>query len=221
MPIAVQGKKEVEVRMSYPRQYPRRYSGSGEGFENDFRFDANRTDYDDRYPTGTMRAPGHGGRATPWDRGRDPTGYAYDPADHAGPAARERAHFDEHRSWDPEDQDAFWRRGEYGSRLYGNVRGATTPTEIPGIRRSHAGRAGRMGPKGYARSDERLFDDICERLSHESWIDPSEVEVHVNDGHVRLEGEVFDRFSKHAIEDIADSAWGVKDIENHLRIRAR
>lgn len=204
-------------------------------FDDDFRFDRNRTDDDDRYPTGSMRAPGRGGRATPWDRDRDrrftgngdrserPGGYpgdAYDPQGRDRRFAPARAHFDGHRSWDPEDRDAFWRRGEYGSRLYGNVQGATTPTEAPAVRRPGAGRAGRRGPKGYVRSDERLRDDICERLSNEAWIDLSEVEVHVNDGHVRLEGEVPDRFSKHAIEDIADFAWGVKEIENRIRIRA-
>ncbi|HLT25249.1 MAG TPA: BON domain-containing protein [Zeimonas sp.] len=126
----------------------------------------------------------------------------------------------ENRSWDPDDRDAPWRRGEHGSRLYGSVVGAATPSGTAGIERyGHRAGAARRGPKGYVRSDERLRDDICERLSEQAWADLSEVEVYVQDGHVRLEGEVGDRLSKYAIEDVACTAWGAKDVENRIRVR--
>jgi hypothetical protein len=73
-------------------------------------------------------------------------------------------------------------------------------------------------PKGYTRSDERLREDICERLMHERNIDAGDVSVEVKDGKVTLEGCVTDRFMKHRIEDIAEECSGVKDVENRIRV---
>lgn len=61
------------------------------------------------------------------------------------------------------------------------------------------------GPKGYQRSDERIREDICERLMRHHHIDSSEVTVEVKDAKVVLEGTVPDRRMKHAIEDLADA----------------
>lgn len=82
------------------------------------------------------------------------------------------------------------------------------------------GRAGgqRIMPKGYTRSDERLMEDICERLGH-SGLDVSEVSVNVSQGRVTLEGTVKDRRSKHAIEDITDDCSGVNDVDNRIRVQ--
>ncbi len=217
--------RAFEETMHDPRTgeaVPRRYLRHEEP-----RYDEYRTDYDDRYPGGTMQAgprddARHGQREL--DTRFTGRGYHYPGgaqyADESGRRdARRLAHFDETRSWDPEDRDDLWRRGAYGSRLYGNVVGAATPSGTAGLARYGRGGAERRGPKGYVRSDDRLRDDICERLSDQTWIDLSRVDVHVDDGRVRLEGEVPDRFSRYAIEDIADGAWGVKEIDNRLRVR--
>jgi len=82
---------------------------------------------------------------------------------------------------------------------------------------SAASRRGR-GPKGYERSDERLREDICERLIWNDDIDASEVSVEVRSGIVVLEGAVPERKMKHAIEDLADACLGVKEIENRIRV---
>ncbi len=202
---------------------PRRYRDERDGWHG-----SNRTDRDDRYPAGPMQPADSPADALPRDREVDTRftgrGYHYPGgARYADQTARREAryetHFDEHHSWDVDDRDELWRRGEYGSRLYGNVVGAATPSGTAGISRYGRGGVERRGPKNYVRSDERLRDDICERLADESWIDLSEVDVHVDEGRVRLEGTVPDRFSKHAIEDIADGAWGVKDVENRLKVR--
>jgi hypothetical protein len=74
------------------------------------------------------------------------------------------------------------------------------------------------GPKGYQRSDERIREDICERLMGAYYIDSSEVTVSVKNGKVLLEGSVPDRNMKHSIENIVDSCLGVVDIENHVRV---
>lgn len=75
------------------------------------------------------------------------------------------------------------------------------------------------GPKGYQRSDERLREDISERLMQARHIDSSEVTVEVSGAKVVLEGTVPDRRMKHAIEDLADACPGVQDIENRIRVK--
>ena len=74
------------------------------------------------------------------------------------------------------------------------------------------------GPKGYQRSDERIREDICERLWHDSRVDVGEVSVDVKGGVVSLEGSVPERRMKHVIEDTAASCRGVKDVENRIRV---
>jgi BON domain len=75
-----------------------------------------------------------------------------------------------------------------------------------------------QGPKGYQRSDERLREDISERLMDASYIDSSDVTVAVSGAKVVLEGTVPERRMKHAIEDLADACPGVLDIENRIRV---
>lgn len=74
------------------------------------------------------------------------------------------------------------------------------------------------GPKGYQRSDERLKEDISERLMEAYHIDSSEVTVDVRGAKVTLEGMVPSRHMKHAIEDLVDCCPGVLDIDNRIRV---
>ena len=74
------------------------------------------------------------------------------------------------------------------------------------------------GPKGYQRSDERLKEDISERLMEAYHIDSSEVTVEVRGAKVSLEGTVPSRHMKHAIEDLVDRCPGVLDIDNRIRV---
>jgi len=76
----------------------------------------------------------------------------------------------------------------------------------------------RRGPKGWQRSDDRLKEDICERLDHSGDIDSSEVTVTVAEGKVVLDGTVSDRSMKYAMEDLVDNVPGVKDIDNRVRV---
>jgi hypothetical protein len=77
--------------------------------------------------------------------------------------------------------------------------------------------AGR-GPRSYQRTDERIREDLCERLTEHGFIDASDLDVRVQNGEVTLSGSVNDRWAKRAAEDIADSVWGVKDVHNEIRI---
>jgi hypothetical protein len=81
------------------------------------------------------------------------------------------------------------------------------------------GFAGR-GPKGYQRSDERIKDDLCERLTRAPDIDPSDVTVEVARGKVTLDGRVDARWVKHQIENLVDACPGVKDIDNRLSVES-
>jgi len=76
----------------------------------------------------------------------------------------------------------------------------------------------RQGVKGYTRSDERIRDDVCERLYNEGQIEVRDVSVEVREGKVLLEGTVPDRRMKHQIEDIVDQCIGVREVENHIRV---
>jgi osmotically-inducible protein OsmY len=75
------------------------------------------------------------------------------------------------------------------------------------------------GPKGYERSDDRLREIICERLTDDPRIDASEVHIEVKDKIVKLTGTVSDRRSKYEIEDVVERCGGVKDIDNQVRVR--
>lgn len=89
---------------------------------------------------------------------------------------------------------------------------------------SHAGMGQRsyrgIGPKNYTRSDERVNEDLCERLTTDSDIDASEIEVKVADGTATLEGTVPQRWMKHRAEDVADSCSGVRNVENRIRVQS-
>ncbi len=75
------------------------------------------------------------------------------------------------------------------------------------------------GPKGYRRSDERILDDVSDRMMDDGALDASDIDVTVSDGEVTLTGFVTDRFEKRRAEDCADSVSGVRHTQNNLRIR--
>lgn len=72
-------------------------------------------------------------------------------------------------------------------------------------------------PKGYTRSDERIREDICERLMSSPY-DASDVEITVSRGEVTLTGTVRSRADKWGIEDVADTILGVQDVHNQIRV---
>jgi len=75
-----------------------------------------------------------------------------------------------------------------------------------------------LGPKNYQRSDERIREDVCERLTMDHDVDASEIEVMVDGAIVTLNGSVNERHAKRLAEDIAESVRGVKDVQNNLRV---
>jgi len=75
-----------------------------------------------------------------------------------------------------------------------------------------------VGPKNYERSDDRIREDVCERLAHDHYVDASDIEVTVSAGIVTLAGTIDHRGSKRRAEDIAESVGGVRDVQNNLRL---
>jgi len=74
------------------------------------------------------------------------------------------------------------------------------------------------GPKGYKRSDDRIRDEICDRMTEDPMLDASEIEVEVIDGEVTLSGSVMSRDQKRRAEDVAEYISGVRDVTSRLRV---
>ncbi len=111
-----------------------------------------------------------------------------------------------------------WRRGAQ------NWSGSNWANDQDWHSRSRSGAFGeastsaRRMPKGYTRSDERIKDDVCERLSRAHDVDVSNVSVEAKGGTVTLEGTVPDRGMKHRIEDLCEQSLGVNDVDNRIRV---
>lgn len=75
-----------------------------------------------------------------------------------------------------------------------------------------------VGPKNYERSDDRIREDVCERLAQDHYVDASDIDVTVSQGVVTLAGTIDRRASKRRAEDIAESVGGVRDVQNNLRL---
>ena len=80
---------------------------------------------------------------------------------------------------------------------------------------NHRGR----GPKNYRRSDERIKEEINDRLTDYPYLDASHVDVEVANGEVVLTGTVESRAAKRMAEDIAENVSGVGHLENRLRVQ--
>ena len=83
--------------------------------------------------------------------------------------------------------------------------------------RGRGGHRGR-GPKNYTRTDQRITEDLCERLTEDDDVDAGDIEVAVSDGVATLTGTVAERWMKHRAEDIAEACGGVRDVENRIRV---
>lgn len=165
------------------------------------------------------------------DRGRED--------DHAYSAQEDRE-----RGWRPDDypQRRQWDPGNYGDL------GPDTRPEIQGRRggdpmgegrdysgyeshvpaggmssrdQPHAGPYKGKGPKGYIRSDERIREDLCDRLTDDAQLDASDITVAVAKGEVTLDGTVASRAERRAAEDCAEACSGVGHVQNNLRVKEK
>jgi sporulation protein YlmC with PRC-barrel domain len=103
------------------------------------------------------------------------------------------------------------RRSQAGGG-WGPSSGFTTGGRMTG------GRYRGRGPRGYKRSDDRIREDVNDRLSDDPILDASGIEVVVSDGVVTLNGDVNDRADKRRAEDVALLVPGVNDVVVQLRV---
>jgi osmotically-inducible protein OsmY len=113
-------------------------------------------------------------------------------------------------------EDPYERGAAFGDRQrgWGASYGPGTRDDSWMGRGPYSGR----GPKGYQRSDERIREDICDRLCEHGAIDASNVEVQVLGCEVTLLGFIPTRSQKRLAEDLVDSVSGVNEVHNQLRV---
>jgi hypothetical protein len=118
--------------------------------------------------------------------------------------------------------DAVESESPYGERDGGYRHDRGWDAQADAVAGSHSARgfAGR-GPKGYQRSDERLREEVSDRLMADDRLDASEIEVQVENGEVTLTGTVEDRPAKRRAEDCAEQVMGVREVMSQLRVQAR
>jgi hypothetical protein len=105
--------------------------------------------------------------------------------------------------------DAFPRDWDYAGYGAGRIHAESYR------RANYAGR----GPKGYRRSDERIREDINDRLTADPHLDASDIDVRVANGIVTLTGNVEHRPAKRYAEDLVEGVIGVDDVNNNLKVR--
>lgn len=93
---------------------------------------------------------------------------------------------------------------------------APTPAAPPRRRFGDSYRG--VGPRGYTRSPERIYEDICDRLTENPFIDASDIEVRVGGTEVVLTGAVDSNVALRQAEAIAEEVAGVSHVHNRLRV---
>ena len=105
----------------------------------------------------------------------------------------------------PWNREQLARRNQPGSTWWG------------GYNEPAAGPYGGRGPRGWQRSDERIKDDVCERMTQHPYLDASDIDVQVGACEVTLLGAVPDRRAKRLAEEIAEAVSGVREVHNQIR----
>jgi hypothetical protein len=101
-------------------------------------------------------------------------------------------------------------------RMWGNQYGGGFVSSFQG---PQIGQNFGKGPRGFTRPDDRIKEDICERLTDHPDLDASDVEIKVHNGEVTLTGTVNERWNKRVAEDLAESVSGVKQVQNQIRFQ--
>ena len=174
-----------------------------------------RRDWNDRYTDdGYTFAPGQ------------PSGHGRGPSEFGG-----RGYEREYGGEEP----GRWQSGPEGRSFGGQRTYARDLYSDSGMRRHdtdwESGMAGRSmrnvpsgggfrgrGPKDYQRSDERIREEVCDRMTDDDRLDATDITIQVKQGEVTLSGTVTDRDQKRRAEDMAEGISGVRDVTNNIRI---
>jgi osmotically-inducible protein OsmY len=208
----------------------RGFGNESSGYDRGGSFERDRRD-DDRYGYGGRERDfgdsagyGTGGSARDWRdvMGEDRSGRNYGRSrerGYGGYGAGSRFGGDDRSRYGARD---FGRgsRGDYEDRGFferagDEIRSWFGDDDRQGGSQHHRGR----GPRNYTRSDDRIRDDVNDRLTDDPHIDASDIEVSVSNREVTLSGHVASRFEKRHAEDLAESVSGVAHVQNNLRVR--
>lgn len=193
---------ERDEGLRYGRDYGQPYRGYSRDREDTRR----GQDRDYGSPPGYYgRDRGNSWRAYERDQGQGYRDYRRD-SGYGGPRGQERLGRDEDRGW-------FERAADEVSSWFGDDE-AQRRRERDAMSMGHRGR----GPKGYVRSDDRIREDVCDRLSDDSLVDASDIEVSVMGSEVTLSGTVQSREERRRAEDCAERVLGVSHVQNNLRL---
>ncbi len=127
----------------------------------------------------------------------------------SNPSARSRS-----QSQDSRNERGWWERVSDELASWFGDENAERRRRMDESGGTHRGK----GPRGYKRSDQRILDDINERLTEYEYLDASDITVVVNQCVVTLTGTVDSRWAKRSAEGIVDTVSGVEDIQNNLHV---
>ena len=201
------------------------YQGEGYGREG---YGAESRGWQSQGGYGGTYGPGEFGSAGPGPQGYTAQG-GYGSQGYPGQRYGREGYGGEGRGWESQGgYGSTYRRSGYGPQSgygaqggYGRQESQSSGpltwsyTEVWLIPGPHTGR----GPKGYQRSDERIHEEVCERLTQHGQVDASAVEVQVNQGEVTLSGMVDSRQAKRMAEEAVETVSGVKEVHNNLRVQ--
>lgn len=157
---------------------------------------------------------GYWGGYGPGTRGYQGRGYGQDWRGGWGPASG---------GWGYEGGRGDWRGGQergWWDRMSDEVSSWFGDEEAERRRRFDEARGGHYGrgPRGYTRSDDRIKEDVCDRLTDDWRVDASDIGISVNQSEVTLDGTVGSREERRRAEDLAESVSGVRHVQNNLRV---
>ena len=201
-------------RSRYNNEYDRdRYASNYERSRysrDDDRAPSRRGARDDSW---VEQVPDHYSRRGPyedygWEAGESVLPQFRDPSVHEADYERRRPRREDRSWWErTREEVASWFGGP-------NREGERDDERGEAMRGGHRGR----GPRDYRRGDDRIREEINDRMTDDDFLDASQIEVGVQNGEVILAGYVFNRTSKRRAEQIAERVSGVTNVENRLRI---
>src|SRR5688572_10011015 len=109
--------------------------------------------------------------------------------------------------------------GRFAAEYSGGFADETDMPARAGGERRVSGRFGGAGPRNWRRPDQRIHEEVCERLTADPFVDASDIEVEVDGGEVHLRGTVGERWIKRRAEAVAEAVHGVADVYNEIRLR--
>jgi len=206
---------DYDYQPNYRSDYGRDYGSSGQNYsDRGFRAGGN-SDYYGRN-SGSMSGPdydrnyGYQGRSSgSWGNSDYDRNYGYQ-----GQGSNWNYPGRNPGSWSGSDYDQGINQG----RNWGGNQGQNWNSNQGSFQSGQGEYYGR-GPQGYKRSDDRIKEDINDRLTWHGNVDATNIQVTVKSGEVTLDGSVSDRHQKRMAEDVAEQVQGVTDVQNRLRIQ--